>query len=146
MAELSISEMAYLILPIKVLGWDLMETGFAVRYIERVQAGLAPKGTDGLSVQLHHLTMTELNGMAGTRGAIAEILASTHGGKGTSKMLHFNSAKRNANYLKGSGNGHPRQTPQHPSFRKDNFGKTTTLSDEFDAFRTEYWRSRSQDF
>ncbi|WP_313064801.1 HNH/ENDO VII family nuclease [Pseudomonas sp.] len=36
-------------------------------------SGRAPIGYDGKSVELHHLSQTEFNGFAGTRGSLAEV-------------------------------------------------------------------------
>ena len=41
--------------------------------VQRMGEGLAPIGKDGKSVELHHMTQSEVNGFNGSRGAVAEV-------------------------------------------------------------------------
>jgi filamentous hemagglutinin len=41
--------------------------------LERMATGRAPQGFDGKSVELHHLTQNEVNGLTGARGSLAEV-------------------------------------------------------------------------
>jgi hypothetical protein len=102
--------------------------------LERMASGRAPIGNDGLSVQLHHLTQTERNGLTGTRGSLAEISTSFHQ-KHTS-VLHMQTA-RNPN--------NPKQTlPRYPSFRRENDGSASAQHREFSEYQSEYWRLRAE--
>ncbi|QBH00764.1 RHS repeat protein [Xanthomonas oryzae] len=96
--------------PAKKSSWKDPVTGEWRRgtNIDRMGQGLAPVGTDGRSVQLHHLTQVERHGMTGQRGSLAEILESTH--QAHTKTLHV-PFPRNPNK--------PTQTlPRYPSFRE----------------------------
>ncbi|WLA07623.1 DUF6531 domain-containing protein [Xanthomonas translucens] len=123
--------------PAKESSWKDPVTGEWRRgaNVERMSQGLASIGTDGKSVQLHHLTQVELSGLTGRRGSLAEILESVHS-KNTS-VLHV-PFPRNPNK--------PSQTlPRYPSFRRNADGTRSALADDFDAFRSEYWRRRAAD-
>jgi hypothetical protein len=96
--------------------------------VERMGAGNAPIGYDGKPVQLHHMTQTEVNGMVGTRGSLAEVSASFH--QRYTKALHF-----------------PKPAiPKFSSFRRNLDGSRSVLADEFDTFRDQYWQTRAGDF
>ena len=110
--------------------------------VQRMGDGLAPIGTDGRPLQLHHLTGTEVNGLNGTRGSVAEVTATFH--QENTSTLHIPNSQPNPNYVPG-GN-HPRQILQYPSFRRDNVGNLTQQAQEFDAFREAYWRNRATGF
>ncbi|HEV8657778.1 MAG TPA: HNH/ENDO VII family nuclease [Thermoanaerobaculia bacterium] len=103
------------------------ERGRVVRgtNIERMRTGRAPIGTDGQEVQLHHLTQTEVNGMAGTRGSVAEVSGSMH--TRYSKVLHYPKPK----------------IPRQSSFRKNPDGTRSLQADQFDEFRVQYWKKRA---
>jgi RHS repeat-associated protein len=105
--------------------------------IERMQAGLAPVDSAGRPIQLHHLTGTEVNAFAGTRGALAETRVDMH--QKHLSALHIPEVHRNPNI--------PRQTiPRYPSFRKTNIGERSVQADEFEAYRRLYWQERAKGF
>lgn len=102
--------------------------------LDRMADGLAPVGIDGKSIQLHHLTQTEVNGMTGTRGSLVELTATQH--SNYSRQLHMPN-ERNPN--------NPKQTlPKYPSFRKNNDGTLSSQNDEFNQYRSDYWKERSR--
>ncbi|GHA70168.1 RHS repeat-associated core domain-containing protein [Cognatilysobacter bugurensis] len=103
--------------------------------LDRMGDGLAPIGTDGKSVQLHHLTQTEINTFTGQRGSLVEILTDTH--QNHSRILHY-PFPRDPN--------RPKQTlPRYPSFRKNADGTASALDKQFNDFRTAYWKRRAAD-
>jgi len=105
--------------------------------VERMRAGLAPVDSAGRPIQLHHLTGTEVNGLTGTRGALAEVTETFH--QRNAQTLNIARPERNPNI--------PRQTiPQYPSFRRTTTGERSIEADEFDAFRSAYWIERSKSF
>lgn len=102
--------------------------------LDRMLDGLAPIGTDGRPVQLHHLTQTEVNGFNGTRGSLAEITATQHSAH--SSQLHMPTA-RDPN--------RPKQTlPRYPSFRRNNDGTPSAQAGEFEQYRSDYWKERAR--
>ena len=105
--------------------------------IERMQAGRAPIGLDGKSIELHHLTQNEYLGMSQKRGALVEVLHRTH--KDNYSTLHFPEPPRNVNNMKDT-------LPKYPSFRKNNDGTISTLGKEFDAFAKKYWQWRGNNY
>ena len=107
--------------------------------VERMLDGLAPIDKKGRPIQLHHATQVEVL-PNGKRGSLIEITEYKH--KKCSSILHFPPSFRNPNYPK-----HKSKTiPRYPSFRRDNNGNKTVLSDEFDAYRMSYWKIRAKDF
>jgi hypothetical protein len=63
--------------------------------IERMEAGFAPIDAAGRPIQLHHLTGTEVNGLTGTRGALAEVAEGFH--QRNTRTLHIPELHRNPN-------------------------------------------------
>jgi hypothetical protein len=111
--------------------------------VERMRSGLAPVGTDGRPLQLHHLTGEEVHGfVGGTRGPVAEVTATFH--QQNTATLHIPNARPNPNYVRGGS--HPRSIPQYPSFRRDNLGNLTQEAADFDAYRSAYWQNRASGF
>jgi RHS repeat-associated protein len=118
--------------PDRVSSWK--ENGKTVTgtNVERMQSGRAPIGYDGESVELHHLTQSEVDAFADKRGALAEVGGEFH--SENTSTLHI-PAERNPN--------NPSQTlPRYPSFRRDNFGNATDQSREFVQYQREYWIER----
>ena len=104
--------------------------------LDRMASGRAPVGKDGLPVQLHHLTQSEVNGLAGTRGSLAEIMTSFH--QQNTSVLHMPAA-RNPN--------NPKQTlPRYPSFRRENDGSSSQQNREFSEYQSDYWQQRAKAF
>jgi RHS repeat-associated protein len=105
--------------------------------VERMKSGLAPLDSSGRPIQLHHLTGTEVNGLAGTRGSLAEVPEGYH--QQNAGVLNISELRRNPNL--------PRQTlPRYPSFRRTASGERSAQAAEVDAYRADYWRERAKGF
>ena len=103
--------------------------------IDRMADGLAPVGIDGNPITLHHLTQTEVNGMTGTRGSLVELTRTQH--QNYTRQLHMPPPPRNPN--------NKQQTlPRYPSFRKNNDGTSSVQDQEFNDYRSNYWKERSR--
>ena len=74
-----------------------------------MEAGLAPLGPDGKSMNLHHMTQTQ-------DGAIAEVTSTFH--SENSSIIHIN----------------------------DNSIPSGIDREAFDKWRSDYWKSRANDF
>ena len=120
--------------PNRVSSWKEGGRTITGTNIERMDTGRAPIGYDNKPVELHHLTQNEVNGMTGTRGALAEVGSAFH--KKNTSVLHTPTG-RNPNKPKDT-------LPKYPSFRKDNSGKLTTQAAEFEDFKEQYWKSRAE--
>lgn len=97
--------------------------------LARMADGLAPMGIDGNSINLHHATGTEVNGMNGTRGTLIEITQTQH--QEHTKALHIPQTDNKNN-------------PRYPSFRRNNDGSQSVQGKEYDQYRSDYWKERAR--
>ena len=115
--------------------------------LERMSSGRAPVGFDGKPVELHHLTQTEVNGLVGKRGALAEVGSVFH--STNTKVLHVpsSSAKsfRTTRFKDSPEYRNPNS--KYVSAPKQLNAKTSTKqSKEFNAYQSDYWKLRAQGF
>ena len=90
-------------------GETLAMKGLILSNMDRMEAGLAPLGSDGKSMNLHHMTQTQ-------DGAIAEVTSTFH--SENSSIIHIN----------------------------DNSIPSGIDREAFDKWRSDYWKSRANDF
>jgi hypothetical protein len=113
--------------------------------LERMASGRAPIGYDGKSVELHHLSQTEINGFAGTRGSLAEVGSVFH--SQNSSVLHVPSnAAQSFRYTRYKDSAEYRNpTTDYVSVPTDLNAKTLTKqAKEFNSYQSEYWKLRAR--
>jgi len=120
--------------PAQVSQWKVNGKLVSGTNLERMATGRAPVDAEGRSVQLHHLTQTEVNVQNGTRGSLAEVGATFHGKNFSVLHLPF---PRNPNI--------PKQTiPRYPSFRRNPNGTASSQAAEFANYQSGYWKIRAE--
>ncbi|KPW73226.1 Adhesin/hemagglutinin, HecA family protein [Pseudomonas syringae pv. coriandricola] len=113
--------------------------------LERMASGRAPIGYDGKSVELHHLSQTEVNGFAGTRGSLAEVGSVFH--SQNSSVLHVPSnAAQSFRYTRYKDSAEYRNpTTDYVSVPADLNAKTLTKqAKEFNSYQSDYWKLRAR--
>ncbi|WP_242167114.1 MULTISPECIES: filamentous hemagglutinin N-terminal domain-containing protein [unclassified Pseudomonas] len=113
--------------------------------LERMASGRAPIGYDGKSVELHHLSQTEVNGFAGTRGSLAEVGSVFH--SQNSSVLHVPSnAAQSFRYTRYKDSAEYRNpTTDYVSVPTDLNAKTLTKqAKEFNSYQSDYWKLRAR--
>jgi len=108
-------------------------------------SGRAPIGYDGKSVELHHLSQTEVNGFAGTRGSLAEVGSVFH--SQNSSVLHVPSnAAQSFRYTRYKDSAEYRNpTTDYVSVPTDLNEKTLTKqAKEFNSYQSDYWKMRAR--
>ncbi|MFL1549866.1 HNH/ENDO VII family nuclease [Pseudomonas sp. D47] len=113
--------------------------------LERMASGRAPIGYDGKSVELHHLSQTEVNGFAGTRGSLAEVGSVFH--SQNSSVLHAPSnAAQSFRYTRYKDSAEYRNpTTDYVSVPTDLNAKTLTKqAKEFNSYQSDYWKLRAR--
>ena len=108
-------------------------------------SGRAPIGYDGKSVELHHLSQTEVNGFAGTRGSLAEVGSVFH--SQNSSVLHVPSnAAQSFRYTRYKDSAEYRNpTTDYVSVPTDLNAKTLTKqAKEFGSYQSDYWKLRAR--
>ncbi|PHN37535.1 MULTISPECIES: DUF637 domain-containing protein [Pseudomonas] len=113
--------------------------------LERMASGRAPIGYDGKSVELHHLSQTEVNGFAGTRGSLAEVGSVFH--SQNSSVLHVPSnAAQSFRYTRYKDSAEYRNpTTDYVSVPMDLNAKTLTKqAKEFNSYQSDYWKMRAR--
>lgn len=110
-------------------------------------SGRAPIGYDGKSVELHHLSQTEVNGFAGTRGSLAEVGSVFH--SQNSSILHVPSnAAQSFRYTRYKDSAEYRNPKtDYVSVPTDLNAKTLTKqAKEFNSYQSEYWKLRARNW
>ena len=92
--------------------------------LERMKAGLAPYGSDGKLIELHHMLQQETLRETGKKGPLAEVQSTFH--SDNYNTIHI----------------YPKGDPDYISWRK------LHPQDEIDYnnYRSRYWRARAKDF